>query len=88
VPKGTVFYKGKGCDACRKTGYSGRMGVTEVLEVTDDVRSKLLNGASSDDIKEFVKKHQGMKTLFDDAMDKCIAGQTTLDEVFRITSNE
>ncbi len=85
---GTVFYHGKGCEACRQTGYHGRMCVTEVLEVDDQIRELLLNGKSSDEIKEFARKNKGMSVLFEDAMSKCLSGQTTLEEVLRITSGE
>lgn len=85
---GTVFYHGKGCDACRQMGYLGRMSVTEVLEIDDQVRELLLLGHSSDQIKEFARTKKGMVTLFEDAMHKCAAGQTTLEEVLRITSGD
>ncbi|MBF0484121.1 MAG: Flp pilus assembly complex ATPase component TadA [Candidatus Omnitrophica bacterium] len=88
VPKGTVFYQGKGCEFCKNTGYNGRMSVTEVLEVDDDVRMMLLEGKTSDDIKKFACEQKGMKTLYQDAMAKCIDGQTTMEEVFRITSSD
>ena len=48
---GVVFYAGKGCKGCLNTGYRGRMGITEVLEIDDTVRDMLLNGKSSADIK-------------------------------------
>ncbi|MBP9855408.1 MAG: Flp pilus assembly complex ATPase component TadA [Candidatus Omnitrophica bacterium] len=85
---GVKFYKGKGCDKCRQLGYQGRMGITELLEVDDDIRLLLLKGKSSDDIKDFARKNKEMRTLFEDAMEKCVAGQTTLDEVLRITSSD
>ena len=83
---GVHFYEGKGCESCRKTGYRGRMGITEILQIDDQVRIMLIEGKSSDDIKEYARKHQGMKTLFEDAMEKFMEGQTTLDEVLRVTS--
>lgn len=88
VNSDTKFYGGKGCDKCRRLGYQGRMGITELLEVDDDVRTLLLKGESSDVIKEFARKNKDMRTLFEDAMDKCLNGHTTLDEVLRITSSD
>ncbi|MGE0268993.1 MAG: GspE/PulE family protein [Candidatus Omnitrophota bacterium] len=88
VKADTKFYSGKGCDKCRRLGYQGRMGITELLEVDDDVRNLLLKGESSDVIKEFARKNKEMRTLFEDAMDKCLNGQTTLDEVLRITASD
>jgi type IV pilus assembly protein PilB len=87
-PKDAAFYHGKGCDQCRKTGYHGRMSITEVLDIDDNVRNMLLSGKSSDEIKEYARKEKGMDTLWEDAMLKCLAGQTTLEEVLRVTSQE
>ncbi len=87
-PPDVVFYEGKGCDACRQTGYLGRMSVTEVLGIDDEIRHMLLQGKISDDIKEYACKQNGMATLWQDAMKKCISGLTTLEEVMRITSSD
>jgi len=84
----TVFYEGKGCDHCRQTGYYGRLGITEILEVDDRVRDMLIRGQSADEIKEYAQKHKGMVVLRDDIMNKFAEGQTTLTEVFRVTSKE
>jgi type IV pilus assembly protein PilB len=88
IKPGTVFYQGKGCEFCRRTGYMGRLCITEVLEIDDDIRNLLLNGKSSDDIKEFARQKKGMLTLWEDAMQKCVDGITTLEEVMRITASE
>jgi type IV pilus assembly protein PilB len=85
---GTVFYEGKGCENCRKSGYRGRTGITEILVIDDSIRIMLMEGKSSDDIKEYARKSQGMKTLFEDAVDKFIEGITTLEEVLRVTSGD
>jgi type IV pilus assembly protein PilB len=84
----TVFYEGKGCEHCHHTGYRGRMGITEILEVDDTVRDMLLSGKSSDDIKAYARRTNGMTTLWDDAIEKCFSGLTTLEEVLRITTHE
>jgi type IV pilus assembly protein PilB len=88
IKPGTVFYEGKGCDHCRHTGYLGRLGVTEILQIDDRVRDLLITGKSADDISEYAQKHQGMRLLFDDVIDKMSQGETSLAEVFRITSDE
>lgn len=88
IKPGTVFYHGKGCEECRKTGYKGRMCVTEVLDIDDQIRELLLHGKSSDEIKEYARSNKGLSTLFEDAITKCLSGQTTLEEVLRITSGE
>ena len=88
IKSGTIFYEGKGCDRCRNTGYMGRMGVTEVLQIDDHVRNLLLKGESSEVISRYAQEKQGMKLIFDDTLDKMSQGETTLTEVFRISSLE
>jgi len=85
---GVILYEGKGCDRCRGTGYKGRVGVTEVLQIDDQVRDMLLKKCSSIEITRYAQKNQGMKLLFDDVVDKMLAGETTLTEVFRIASED
>ncbi|MFH0753326.1 MAG: GspE/PulE family protein [Candidatus Omnitrophota bacterium] len=80
------FYEGRGCERCRKTGYLGRFGLTEVLMIDDAVREMLLRGDSSDDIKNYARREQGMRTLWDDAIDRLSQGQTTVAELFRVAA--
>lgn len=82
------FFHGKGCAACHQTGYQGRMGITEILEMDDDIRNMLMLGKSSDEIKNYAQGKKGMRILFEDAMEKCLQGLTTFDEVLRITTSE
>ena len=88
VKPGTVLYEGKGCERCRGTGYKGRVGVTEVLVIDDNIRDMILKRKTSLDISRWAQKNQGMKLLFDDVVDKMIAGETTLTEVFRVASED
>jgi len=88
IPAGASLYEGKGCDYCRKTGYHGRIGITEVFEVDDVVREMLILGKSSDDIKSYSREKKGMTLLLDDAMNKFIKGETTIQEVLRITAED
>ncbi len=83
-----VFYQGKGCDRCRHTGYLGRLGVTEVLQIDDHVKDLIIRGKSSHEIAHYAQQKQGMKLLFDDVIDKMVAGETTLEEVYRIAAEE
>ena len=85
---GTILYEGKGCDQCRNTGYLGRLGVTEILQIDDQVREMLIQGKSSADIARYAQEQQGMKLLFDDVVDKMSLGETTLSEVYRIATEE
>ncbi|MBF0620044.1 MAG: Flp pilus assembly complex ATPase component TadA, partial [Candidatus Omnitrophica bacterium] len=84
----TKFYEGKGCDRCRRTGYLGRFGLTEILMMDDTIREMLLQGKSSDDIKAYAREYHGMKSLWDDALDRLAQGQTTVAEVFRVSSED
>ncbi len=88
VKPGTVFYEGKGCDRCRHTGYLGRLGVTEILAIDDQIREMIIKGESSAAIGAYACEKQGMKLLFDDVVDKMCAGETTLAEVYRIASED
>ena len=80
-----AFYKGKGCSDCNGTGYHGRIAILEALLIDDQVRDMIMKKASSDEIKEYGVKH-GMMTLRDNALENFVSGVTTLEEVFRVTS--
>ncbi len=80
-------YKGQGCKTCGDTGYNGRIGVFEVLEMTENIRQLVIQHASSDEIMAQAKKN-GMSTMLDDGMDKVFNGKTTLSEVLRVTGGE
>lgn len=77
------YYRGEGCDACGGLGYAGRVGIFEVLEITEEVSELILSGASQSRISE-IAGGNGMLSLFDDALSKLQHGVTTLDEVVRV----
>jgi len=78
-----VFYKGRGCDVCKGSGYKGRTGIHELLIVTDKVREVILRRGSSNEIKRAALE-DGFKTLQDDAIRKVIAGIVTVEEALRV----
>ncbi len=82
-----TLYRGKGCENCAKTGYRGRSGLYEVLEVTDGIRELILNKAPASDIKRLGIK-QGMLTLRDCALRKLLSGATTVEEMMRVTASD
>ena len=82
-----TVYKGKGCKICRNTGYSGRVGLFEVLEVTKGIRVLISEKADSDMIAQAAIK-EGMETMLDDGLKKVATGVTTIDEVIRVTKVE
>jgi len=76
--------RGRGCSACRHTGYRGRTGIFELLVVTDDVRQQLLKVPNPSALRELAVA-QGMVTLRRDGWSKVQAGITTVEEVLRVT---
>jgi type IV pilus assembly protein PilB len=77
------FYRGKGCDSCKQSGYKGRVGVYELMVMGDDLRELALARASAHRVKETAITG-GMKTLKDDATEKVLLGITTLEESLRV----
>jgi type IV pilus assembly protein PilB len=78
------LYKGKGCQTCNNTGYKGRVGLYEVMEISDALREMILTGASSIELKNKATE-EGMITLRGSGLRKIKAGQTTVEEVVRET---
>jgi type II secretory ATPase GspE/PulE/Tfp pilus assembly ATPase PilB-like protein len=83
---GVTFVRGKGCNACGRLGYRGRVGVYELLVMTPEIRRMVMGRLSSEEIKSQALA-QGMKTLRDDAIAKALAGITTPEEVLRVTQD-
>ena len=82
--KALKTYKGKGCATCNNTGYKGRIGLYEVMEVNDQIRELILIGASSLELRKKAIE-DGMITLRESGLQKIRAGLTTLEEVVRET---
>lgn len=76
--------QGQGCDACRKTGYRGRVALVEVLKPTREIEELIQKKAPLRDFEETAKK-LGMKTMHEDGLEKVAAGITTKEEVERVT---
>lgn len=85
--KETRIYKGKGCEQCHFSGYQGRLGIFEVLEVTKEIKDLVTQKSGSDDILALAKK-QGMTSMLDDGLEKITKGLTTIEEVLRVTKVE
>ncbi len=84
INKPLTLYKGEGCDKCNKTGYKGRLGIYEMIQVTKPIRDLIDQGAKEDEI--FKKANEiGMKDMRQDASVKVINGQTTVAEMIRVT---
>lgn len=81
------FYRGAGCEDCRQLGYQGRMGIYELLILNEGLRPLILNRAPASTIAQKAMEY-GMRTLRTDGWNKVKAGQTTIEEVLRVTQIE
>ncbi|EOU1700949.1 Flp pilus assembly complex ATPase component TadA [Clostridium perfringens] len=79
-----ILHKGKGCAYCNNTGYVGRMGIYEIMEVTKEHREAILENKSADILKEISVKH-GMRTLGQACRGLVLEGNTTVEEMLNIT---
>jgi type IV pilus assembly protein PilB len=81
------IYEGKGCKVCHATGYKGRIGIFEVIDMSEKIKELITQKADSDEIgKQAVA--EGMTTMMDDGLDKVSKGMTTIQEVLRVTKVE
>lgn len=78
------LYRGKGCDKCGGTGYSGRIGIFEVLDVNDKISRMMMQTVTDKDIEK-VSQEQGMLTMIEDGYLKALEGITTIEEVLRVS---
>jgi len=81
------FFRAVGCSACVGTGYRGRMGIHELLVVDEDVRSLVMQNADASLLKKKAIE-RGMQTLREDGAQKVLAGNTSIDEVMRVTAED
>lgn len=82
-----VLYRGTGCAECLHTGYQGRLGIYELMVLTDEIKTIMLGTSDAGQIKRAAMEDPDtpMQTLRQDGLQKVLAGETTLEEVFRIT---
>jgi general secretion pathway protein E len=83
---GDAVHNPKGCEWCGFSGYRGRRGLFEVMEVTPRVRQAIGPKTEAAEL-EHVARSEGMATMTEDGVAKCRAGLTTVDEVFRVTAS-
>ncbi|MEW6042424.1 MAG: ATPase, T2SS/T4P/T4SS family, partial [Elusimicrobiota bacterium] len=79
----TLYGKGKGCNSCKGTGYSGRTGIYEVLLIDDEIRRSIIDKQPENLIREKALSG-GLKTLKDDGFKKVLEGVTAIEEIFRV----
>lgn len=80
-------YHGVGCEECRGLGYQGRTGIHELLILTEGIRSLILNRSAASTIAQLAVE-QGMRSLRHDGWEKVLKGETTIEEVMRVTQTE
>jgi general secretion pathway protein E len=79
-----TFYDAVGCEECHGSGYRGQMAVIEVLPVSDAIRRLILNHAEAREIQR-IAIEEGMRTMYQDGLLKALDGDTTIEEVLRVT---
>ncbi|HEY4475217.1 MAG TPA: GspE/PulE family protein, partial [Candidatus Paceibacterota bacterium] len=82
IPK--TMFKGRGCPACNNTGYKGRMGIYEILNISEEVRKYIVGSEFSLDGLRKIARKEGYATMFEDGLRKVERGMTTLEEVLRV----
>jgi len=85
--KETVFYHGKGCNACGGTGYSGRLPIFEFLVMDNDMRERLIAGGNESQIRA-MSRQKGYGGLFESGVNKILQGLTTTEEILRVAFTE
>jgi len=81
--QGATIMKGRGCAHCQKSGYKGRLGIFELMVMTNKIRELTFQGAPTQEIRRAAVS-DGMSVMFHDGIAKVLRGITTLDEVFRV----
>jgi general secretion pathway protein E len=79
-----TLHRARGCEACRGTGYLGRIAVMEFLVMTDPLRRQVLRHAEAGEIHR-IAAEEGMRSMYDDGLRKALAGITSIEEVLRVT---
>jgi type IV pilus assembly protein PilB len=81
---GIKLYQGAGCETCRHTGYKGRKGIYELLEMNDEIRNVVTASPTLNELRREIENN-GMVTLRSDGIGKVAAGLTTVEEIMRTT---
>jgi type II secretion system protein E len=81
------LYKGRGCRRCQGTGYRGRVGIFELMVVTDELRLLILENTSAPELRKIASR-QGMRSLRDDGFRHLCDGRTTVEEILRVTKDD
>jgi type II secretory ATPase GspE/PulE/Tfp pilus assembly ATPase PilB-like protein len=82
IPK--TFFRGKGCANCGHSGYHGRMGIFEMMHVTEKIRQLIVDPKFTLDNLRNLARSEGMQSMFEDGLEKAARGNTTIEEVLRV----
>ena len=77
-------YQGAGCEKCRQTGYKGRVGIYELMELDENLRDRITSNPTSAELRRAAEEN-GMHSLREDGLGKIAAGLTTVEELMRVT---
>ncbi|HDP34064.1 MAG TPA: type II secretion system protein GspE [Candidatus Hydrogenedentes bacterium] len=86
-PRVSSIYRGLGCDKCSQRGYYGRSGIFELMVMSPHIQELVLQGADSNVVKREARR-EGMRTLREDGAEKMLRGETTVEEILRVTRDE
>lgn len=81
-----TFYRGQGCAECRDTGFRGRVGIYELMQINSEVNELIVKAASLQEVREAARA-AGMRTLQEDGLRKVVEGMTTIEEVMRVVQS-
>jgi general secretion pathway protein E len=82
-----ILHRGMGCEKCRNSGYLGRTGIFELIYIDNEIRQMIAAKRSSQEIKDYAMS-KGMRTLYMDGINKVARGETTIEEVLRVTQKD
>jgi len=82
-----TLYKGSGCETCHNSGYKGRVGIYEVMEISEEMKQLIVRKAPPSEIRTAASR-TGVESLREVGVKKMLAGHTTIDEVVRVTVAE
>ncbi|NKB23796.1 MAG: hypothetical protein GKR87_05335 [Kiritimatiellae bacterium] len=85
--KSVTMYRGTGCSQCGMSGYRGRIGIFEILVLNDEIWQMIFEDVSSTELRNKARQ-LGMRTLREDGIRKVIGGQTTVEEVLRVSARD
>jgi type II secretory ATPase GspE/PulE/Tfp pilus assembly ATPase PilB-like protein len=80
-----TLYRGKGCGRCNYSGYKGRTGVFQLIEMSEELRELIMKNPTGDEIRR-LSRREGSKSMFEDGVEKVKLGTTTLEEVLRVAA--